>query len=126
VAGDHRFRLEIPAHPKEAHQNLTLHVPGHHHRLQLIPRLPPFESEGRQYRLFVTVNGDTVGRAAPLPVPDDPLPATAIVFDINLQHTTNVVTVTVIASLPKGQKLPNGADCEVEKLVLNLQLLRLY
>ncbi|KAK4105688.1 hypothetical protein N658DRAFT_128347 [Parathielavia hyrcaniae] len=126
VVMDHRFRLEIPAHPKEAHQNLTLHVPGHHHRLQLIPRLPAFESDGRQYRLFVTVNGQTVGRAAPLPVPDDPLPPSAIVFEFNLQHMTNIVTVTVIAALPKGQKLPNGADVEVEKLVLNLQLLRPY
>ncbi|KAK4129416.1 hypothetical protein N657DRAFT_640036 [Parathielavia appendiculata] len=126
VAMDQRFRLEIPAHPKEAHQNLTLHVPGHHHRLQLIPRLPPFESEGRQYRLFVTVNGQTVGRAAPLPVPDDPLPPSAIVFEFNLQHMTNIVAVTVIAALPKGQKLPNGADVEVEKLVLNFQLLRAF
>ncbi|KAK4157748.1 Bromodomain-containing protein [Chaetomidium leptoderma] len=126
VAMDHRFRLEIPAHPKEAHQNLTLHIPGNHNRLQLIPRLAPFEQQGRQYRVFVAVNGQTVGRATPLPVPDDPLLPDAVVFDANLQYVTNIIAITVIASLPKGQKLPNGADCELEKLVLNIQLLRVY
>lgn len=126
VAMDHRFRLEIPAHPQEAHQNFTIHIPGNHGRLQLIPRLALFEQQNRAYRLFVTVNGQTVGRATPLPVPDDPLPPNAIVFDLNLPLITSVIVVTVIAALPKGQKLPSGADCEVEKVVLNAQLLRMY
>ncbi|KAL2184402.1 hypothetical protein L209DRAFT_757879 [Thermothelomyces heterothallicus CBS 203.75] len=121
---DPKFRLEIPAHPKEAHQNLTTHIPATHSRLQLIPRLAPFEQQGRQYRMFVTVNGQTIGRAPPVPADDDPLPPNPIVFDLVLQPVTNIIAVTVIASLPKGQRLPNGADCEVEKLVLNVQLLR--
>ncbi|KAL2165342.1 hypothetical protein VTH06DRAFT_639 [Thermothelomyces fergusii] len=121
---DPKFRLEIPAHPKEAHQNLTTHIPAAHSRLQLIPRLAPFEQQGRQYRMFVTVNGQTVVRAPPVPADDDPLPPNPVVFDLVLQPVTNIIAVTVIASLPKGQKLPNGADCEVEKLVLNVQLLR--
>ncbi|KAH6634227.1 hypothetical protein B0J18DRAFT_12148 [Chaetomium sp. MPI-SDFR-AT-0129] len=124
VVMDHKFRMEFPAHPREAHQNLTMHLPASYHRLQLIPRLAPFEQQGRQYRMFVAVNGHTVGRAVPLPVKDDPLPPNAIVFDANLQASTNIIVVTVIANLPKGQRLMNGADCEVEKVVLNLQLLR--
>jgi hypothetical protein len=123
---DHRARFEIPADAKEAHQNLTLHFPGNQGRLQVVPRLAPFEQQGRAYRMFVSINGHTVGRATPLPVPDDPLPPNAIVFDLNLQYTTNIIVITVIAALPKGQKLPNGADCEVERLVLNAQLLRMY
>lgn len=126
VAMDQRFRLEIPAHPTEAQQNLTLHIPGHHNRLQLIPRLPPLRQQARQYRMFVAVNGQTMQPQAPLPVPDDPLPQDAVVLDASLQHGTNIISITVVASLPKGQKLPNGADCEVEKLVLNVQLLRVY
>ncbi|SPQ18017.1 c9b34a40-38d1-45ab-92c4-bacae7016f91 [Thermothielavioides terrestris] len=126
VVMDHRFRLEIPAHPKEAQQNLAIHIPGQHSRLQLIPRLAPFEQQGRSYRLFVTVNGQMVGRATPLPVADDPLPVNAVVFDLSLQHITNIIGITVIAALPKGQRLPNGSDCEVEKLVINAQLLRVY
>ena len=124
VVMDPKFRLDIPAHPKEAHQNLTVHIPSSHNRLQLIPRLAPFEQQGRQYRMFVMVNGQTIGRAAPIPVTDDPLPPNPIVFDVILQPITNIIAVTVIAGLPKGQKLPTGADCEVEKLNLNVQLLR--
>ncbi|KAL2135503.1 hypothetical protein VTI74DRAFT_8234 [Chaetomium olivicolor] len=126
VAMDQRLRFEIPAHPKEAHQNFSIHIPGQHNRLQLIPRLAQFEHQGRAYRLFVNINGQMVGRATPLPVADDPLPPDAIVFDLALQPTTNIITVTVIAALPKGQRLPNGADCEVEKLILNAQLMRVY
>ncbi|KAL2199098.1 Bromodomain-containing protein [Corynascus similis CBS 632.67] len=119
-----KFRLEIPAHPKEAHQNITTHIPGGHNRLQLAPRLAPFEQQGRQYRMFVTVNGQAIARSTPIPVDNDPLPPNSVVFDLVLQPVANIIAVTVIASLPKGQKLANGADCEVEKLILNLQLLR--
>lgn len=103
-----------------------MHIPGTQSRLQLIPRLAPFEQQGRQYRIFVQVNGQMVGRTTPLPVPDDPLPPNALVFDLGLQYGVNTVQVTVIASLPKGQRLPNGAEAEVEKLVLYLQLMRVY
>jgi hypothetical protein len=123
---DRRFRIEIPAQPREAHLNISMHVPGAHNRLQLVPRLAPFEQQGRQYKLFVSINGQTVGRSAPLPIADDPLPASALVFDLALQYVTNIIVVTVVAALPKGQKLPNGADCEVEKMTINAQLLRTY
>jgi hypothetical protein len=121
---DQRFRFEIPAHPKEAHQNFAIHIPGQHSRLQLIPRLAPFEQQGRAYRLFVSINGQTMPRATPLPVADDPLPVNALVFDLPLQYATNIISITIIAALPKGERLSNGADCEVERLVINAQLLR--
>lgn len=123
---DRRFRLEIPAHPKEAQQNISVHLAGNHSRLQIIPRLAPFEQQGRQYRLFVSVNGQTVGRSTPLPIPDDPLPVNAMVFDAGLQLGTNIIAVTVVAALPKGQKLPNGADSELESMSINVHLMRVY
>lgn len=126
IAIDRRFRLEIPAHPKEAQQNISVHIPAIHSRLQLIPRLAPLEQQGRPYRLYVSINGQTVGRATPLPVPEDPLPVNAMVFDLGLQYFTNIIMITVIAALPKGQKLPNGADCEVERMTINAHLLRGY
>lgn len=124
VAVDRRFRLEFPAHAREAQQNFSLHIPGGHSRLQLIPRLAPFEQQGRGYRMWVSVNGQTLSRATPLPIPDDPLPVNALVFDLQLQYTTNIIIITIIAALPKGQKLSNGADVEVERMVINAQLLR--
>jgi len=120
---DRRFRLELPADPKLAHQNVTVHVAHNHHRLQLIPRLQPLEQQQRQYRLWVTCNNQPVGRATPLPIPDDPLPANAIVFDLALHPgTTNLIAVTMVAALPKGQKLPNGAEVEIEKVTLNIHV----
>ena len=119
---ERRFRLDIPANPKIAQQNITVHIPGNHHRLQLVPRLAPLEQQQRTYRLFVTINGQTVGRATPLPISDDPLPQNAMVFDLGLTAGTNLVVVTMIAALPRGQKLPNGAECEVEKMTINAHL----
>ena len=49
-----------------------------------------------------------------------------MVFEIGLGLTTNIIAVTVVASLPKGQKLPNGADCEVERMTIYAQLMRGY
>lgn len=122
---ERRFRLEVPAHPKLAQQNLTVHLPTNHSRLQLIPRLSPImEQQQRQYRLFITINGSVVGRATPLPIPDDPLPVNAIVFDLPLQPGTTVISVTMIAALPKGQKLSNGAECELERISINAFLPR--
>ncbi|KAK3354663.1 Bromodomain-containing protein [Neurospora tetraspora] len=122
---ERRFRLEVPAHPKLAQQNLTVHLPTNHSRLQLIPRLSPIlEQQQRQYRLFITINGSMVGRATPLPISDDPLPVNAIVFDLPLQPGTTVISVTMIAALPKGQKLPSGAECELERISINAFLPR--
>ncbi|KAK0667707.1 hypothetical protein QBC41DRAFT_323289 [Cercophora samala] len=126
VPGDRRFRMEIPADPKLAQNSVTFHLPASHSRLQLIPRLAFFEQQGRQYKLMVQINGQMVGRATPIPVPDDPLPLNAMVFDLGLTLGTNMIVVTVVASLPKGQKLENGASAEVEKLTMNVHLTRVY
>lgn len=126
VPGDRRFRMELPADPKLAQQSVTFHLPASHSRLQLVPRLAPFEQQGRQYKLIVQINGQMVGRATPIPAPDDPLPLNAMVFDLGLTLGTNMIVVTVVASLPKGQKLENGASAEVERLTMNVHLTRVY
>ncbi|KAK4193472.1 Bromodomain-containing protein [Podospora australis] len=123
---DRRFRLEIPAHAQLAQQSFTVHIPANHHRLQLIPRLAPLEHQGRQYKLMIQVNGQMVGRATPLPIPDDPLPMNSMVFDLNLQMGSSIVVITAIAGLPKGQKLSNGSSVEVEKITIHAHLSRMY
>ncbi|KAK3984865.1 hypothetical protein QBC44DRAFT_336131 [Cladorrhinum sp. PSN332] len=124
---DRRFRVEIQANAEEAQQNVALQIPGNHPRLQLIPRLnPQLEQQGRQHKFYVHVNGMLVHRATPLPIPDDPLPRDAMVFDLGLSLGTNIIAITVVASLPKGQKLTNGADSEVEKLTIYANLTRVF
>jgi hypothetical protein len=119
VPHERRFRLEIPAHPKLAHQNLTVHIPANQSRLQIVPTLAPLDHQQRPHRLFVTINGNLASRGTPTPAPDDPLPPNALVFEVMLQTGTNLIAVTLVAALPKGQKLPSGADCEVERITIN-------
>ncbi|KAK5663543.1 hypothetical protein OQA88_3974 [Cercophora sp. LCS_1] len=119
VPPERRFRLEIPAHPKLAQRNFTVHIPAGQHKLQIIPTLAPLDQQQRQHRLFVTINGHMVSRGTPTPAPDDPIPPNALVFEVNLQPGTNLIAITVLAALPRGQKLPSGTDCELEKVTIN-------
>jgi hypothetical protein len=114
--------LEVPAHPKLAQQNFTVHIPANQYKLQIVPTLSPLEQQQRHHRLFVTVNNLLVSRGTPTPAPDDPLPPNAMVFEVMLQPGTNQIVVTIVAALPKGQKLPCGADCEVERVIINAYL----
>ncbi len=68
------------------------------------------------------MNGHMITRGTPTPAPDDPLPPNALVFEVMLQPGTNMIAITVVAALPKGQKLPSGADCEMEKITINAHL----
>ncbi|KAK1755277.1 Bromodomain-containing protein [Echria macrotheca] len=122
VPPERRFRLEILAHPTLAQQNLTVHIPANQYKLQIIPKLAPLEQQQRHHRLFVTMNGHLVSRGTPTPAPDDPLPPNALVFEVGLQPGTSVIVITLVSALPKGEKLPNGSDCELERITINAHL----
>ena len=123
---DARFSYEIPADATLAQRTLVVTVPSNQYKLQIIPKLPPLEQQQRQYRLFVVVNGSSLGRSAPIPLPGDtvPLNPNSLVFDASLLPGLNYIELHIIAALPKGQTLSNGADCELEKLILVTHLLR--
>jgi hypothetical protein len=121
---DSRFKYELRAHPKLAQQNVAVVVPAKHKMMQIIPKIAPLEQQFRQFRLFVLFNNMMLHRTTPLPIPDDPLPANALVYDATLQPGVNAIQVHVIAALPKGQKLPNGSECELEKFTILVHLLR--
>jgi hypothetical protein len=125
VPPERRFRLEILAHPTLAQQNLTVHIPANQYKLQIIPNLAPLDQQQRHHRLFVTMNGHLVSRGTPTPAPDDPLPLNALVFEVGLQPGTSVIAITLVSALPKGQKLPNGSDCELERITINAHLSKL-
>jgi len=124
VSHERKFRLEIPAHPKLAQQNFTVHIPANQFKLQIVPTLGSLVEQQRAHRLFVTLDGQMVPRGTPTPAPDDPLPQNALVFDALLHPGTNVIVVSVIAALPNGQKLPSGADCELESITIYAHLMK--
>ncbi len=108
----------MQANPKLAQQTIAIHIPAGHHHLQIVPQLAPLEQQPRQYRLIVQWQDKTLPRSVPAPTPEDPLPPNALVFDTQLQPGGNRLAVSIIAALPRGEKLPNGEDSEVERFVI--------
>ncbi|KAL2876652.1 hypothetical protein SGCOL_008018 [Colletotrichum sp. CLE4] len=113
-----RFNISLNPLERECKQSVTVHVPATQLRLQAIVTVPTFlEKEERQWRLWVQVNRSTLQQS--LPIQGQVLPVNARVFDVQLQAgVVNEIDVSVAAALPKGQKLPNGADFEVETMTL--------
>ena len=122
VQPERRFRLEIPADPRLAQQSLTVHIPANQSKLQIIPIIAALDQKLQHHRLFVTVNGHNIMRGTPTPAPEDPLPRNALVFEVALQPGTSIIAITMVAALPKGQKLPSGADCELERVTIYTHL----
>ena len=123
---DKRFTLEVPAHPTLAQQTITAIVPSNQYKMQIIPRLPPFELQYRHFNLFVLVNGRYPPRSTPLPIPGDTLqlPAGTPVFDATLAPGLNSIEFHVVAAVPREQRTPNGHSCELEKITVLAHLLR--
>ncbi|KAJ9151803.1 Protein polybromo-1 [Pleurostoma richardsiae] len=123
ISYDKRFVFNLPPHPKHTQQSVAITLPNNHFRAQIIPKLSPaLEMQQRPYKLFVIVNGTTLGRS--IPVPQDPVEPGAMVYDAGLHHSVNTIMVQVCAALPKGQKLPNGADVELETVTVLANLPR--
>ncbi|KIH89296.1 bromodomain protein [Sporothrix brasiliensis 5110] len=138
-SGDRRFEIQLPPHPKLTQRSVTLNIPPGQWRQQLFVSLnPTLQSQQRTYKMFVISNGATLG---PSPSPS-PSPSTASqgpgslpgatprpddnakLYDVNLHPGVNVVQVQVIAGLAKGQKLPSGADAELEKVTIFANLMK--
>ncbi|GJD02839.1 hypothetical protein ColKHC_11664 [Colletotrichum higginsianum] len=115
---ERRFEITMLPLEKEAQQSVTVHMQPSHLRVQLILVVPSFlEKEGRQWRLFVSVNRQMAHQAHP--VPGQVLPLGARVFEAQLQAgAVNNIEVSIAAALPKGQKLSSGADFEVEQMTV--------
>ncbi|OHE93497.1 hypothetical protein CORC01_11183 [Colletotrichum orchidophilum] len=107
-----RFEITLLPLERECKQSMTVHLPAGQLRIQIIATMPTFlEKDERQWRLYVSVNRQVVHQFHP--IQGQVLPVNARVFDVQLQAgTVNEIEVSVAAALPKGQKLPSGADFE--------------
>ncbi|KAK2048264.1 Bromodomain-containing protein [Colletotrichum somersetense] len=115
---ERRFEMTLLPLEKDAQQSVTVHMPPGQLRVQIVLVVPSFlEKEGRQWKLFVLVNRQIAHQAHP--VPGQVLPFGARIFEAQLQAgAVNNIEVSVAAALPKGQKLPSGADFEVEQMTV--------
>ncbi|EFQ25445.1 uncharacterized protein GLRG_00589 [Colletotrichum graminicola M1.001] len=118
INAERRFEITLLPLEKEAQQSVTVHMPPGQLRVQIVLVVPSsLEKEGRQWKLFVLVNRQIAHQAHP--VPGQVLPLGARIFEAQLQAgAVNNIEVSVAAALPKGQKLPSGADFEVEQMTV--------
>ncbi|GAB7354703.1 hypothetical protein MBLNU459_g5120t1 [Dothideomycetes sp. NU459] len=116
------YRLDIPPSAEFTQQSLTLQLPASHYYIQIIPTVSPQLMSGRQYKLFVTVNGirlmatnkDVFGANAET----NGFVGRKQVYETALGHGVNRIEVEIVAVTGRGGTL------EVEKLNLFANLLR--
>jgi len=123
LTNDRRFVFRLPPHPKEAQQSVTINIPANHWKQQVIVTLAPsIMEQQRPFKLFVIVNGVTVGTTHP--AANDPIDHGGKLYEAPLHPGVNTIQVQVIAALPKGQKLPNGSEVELEKVTVLANMAR--
>ncbi|OLN82908.1 Chromatin structure-remodeling complex subunit rsc1-like protein 2 [Colletotrichum chlorophyti] len=121
---ERRFEITLKPLEKESQLSATVQMPSNQLRVQIIPILAALlEKEARQYRLWVLVNRHIIYQTHA--IPGQVLPLGARVFEAQLQAgIVNTIEVHVAAALPKGQKLPSGADFEVEQMTVLANVVR--
>ncbi|CAK7265974.1 hypothetical protein SEPCBS57363_001861 [Sporothrix epigloea] len=140
-AGDRRYEIQLPPHPKLTQRSVTLNIPAGQWRQQLYVSLnPAIQRQQRPYKMFVISNGATLG---PVPLPSSPIPPPSSssqdsatppppadvdkythLYEVNLHPGVNVVQVQLIAGLAKDQMLPNGAEAELEKITVFANMIK--
>ena len=122
------YRLDIPPSPDFTHQSTTLMLPAAHYYLQITPTVSTALYSGRQYKLFVTVNGVRVnsstktlfnGEAALGAGMGAPVGEKKLVYDTPLNTGVNRIEVEVAAVGTRG-----GGGIEVEKVSVFVNLMR--
>ncbi|GAB7346330.1 hypothetical protein MBLNU457_5047t1 [Dothideomycetes sp. NU457] len=114
------FSLDIPPSPDFTNQSLTVMLPASQYYLQLKPTVSNALSSGRQYKLFVMINGQRVN-ASKKPVMNGDVGSTAerkSVYDISLSPGVNRIEVEIAAVTGRGGTL------EIEKLNVLVNLMR--
>lgn len=115
------FRLDIPPSESFTHQSLTVQMPAAYHYIQIVPTVSPHLMSGRQYKLFVTVNGARL-MAASRPFLNSDInggTATKQVYETGLLRGVNRIDVEIVASAGRG-----GTALETEKLSIFANLMR--
>lgn len=114
------FKLDVAASPEYIHQSMTVMLPVSQYHLQVTPTVSQQLASGRQYKMFVTVNGI---RSSPTlrPVINGELTngvEKKQVYDIPLGPGVNRIEVEIVAVTGRAGTL------EVEKTTVFANLMR--
>jgi len=117
LATDRRFRFQLPPHPKLTQQSVAVNIPVNQWKQQIMVTMAPsILTQQRHFKLFIIINGVTM--LPSLPPPNEPIEPGAKVYDATLSAGMNTIQVHLAAALPKGQRLPNGSEAQIEKVTV--------
>lgn len=114
------FRMDLPPSHTMTQQSITVNLPSTHYYLQIKPTIAPSLLE-RQYKLFVT-SGNRL-HAMPT-IPGHAVDQRHPLFEARLLPGVNRIEIELIAALPKGDKLVNGQDFDLEKITVFANLMK--
>lgn len=118
------YKLDIPPSKHFTQQSLTIMLPHTHYYVQIAPTVSPQIMSGRQYKLFVTVNGlRLMATTKPFLNGDANGSVTSKqVYDAALGHGVNRIEVEIVAAT--GGRGGGTSPLETEKLSIFANLLR--
>lgn len=119
------YRLDVPPSSRFTQQSLTVLLPASHYYLQIAPTISPQILSGRQYKIFVTVNGlRTMASTKQFSNGDiNGIGTTKNVYDAVLMLGVNRIEVEVVAAT--GARGGGATTAlETEKVSIFVDLMR--
>jgi len=128
ISSDKHFQMHMGPDPNVAQQSVTVNIPANQWSQQIMVAMhPSLEGQQRAYKLFVIVNGATLGdRGTFVPPPGDHVQVDPKVkrYDAQLHHGMNTIQIQIIAALPHDQRDPSGPEVEIEKITVFANMTR--
>ncbi|KAL8305007.1 hypothetical protein RB597_004041 [Gaeumannomyces tritici] len=120
-----RFEFCLPAHPKLTQRSVSVNIPVSSWNVQILPTISPQLLDGRRpYKVYAIVNGRVLPRVIPPPLPNGQVEKSQMLFDAQLQHGVNKISLQMVAAAPKDATLPDGVDAEFEMITVLANLVR--
>lgn len=120
-----RFEFCLPAHPKLTQRSVSVSIPVSSWNVQIMPTISPQLLDGRRpYKLYAIVNGRVLPRVISPPLPNGQVEKSQMLFDAQLQHGVNKISLQIVAAVPKDATLPDGVDAEFEMINVLANLVR--
>ncbi|KLU88583.1 hypothetical protein MAPG_07569 [Magnaporthiopsis poae ATCC 64411] len=120
-----RFECCLPAHPKLTQQSVSVNIPVSSWNVQIMPTISPQLLDGRRpYKLYAIVNGRVLPRVISPPLPNGQVEKSQMLFDAQLQHGVNKISLQIVAAAPKDATFPDGIDAEFEMINVLANLVR--
>jgi hypothetical protein len=110
----------VKPNPKEMDQAATVNLPSHLTRILVVTAIPN-HLHNRQYSLWTLVNKQPF---KPLHLQAPGQQPNERAFEAMLHHGINVIETHLIAAIPRGERVPEGPEVELEVFTITVNVLR--